>query len=1494
MKSKHLLLTLLMALLVPWAANAQTSLWSEDFEGGSMPTGWTTDGSGSWSVGVGDYSTSTGAGHGSYNAKITHGTTGNVTKLITPEIDLSTVASAELSFMHVQRSWAGDIDQLKVYYRTSSSDSWNLLVAYTTAFASWTTESGMVLPTPSSTYQLAFEFKDNYGYGVGVDNIVIVPGASCPKPSGIVATPNGRNVTLTWTSDATSFDVAYSMDASATPADNIVATVSTPTCTLNDLTLDVDHYFWVRANCSGTEQSDWSDPASVHLGYCTPAPTSVDNNGISHVTFGIGENVVNNDTPKATYADYHNLVGAVNAGIEATIAITFQTGYTYNTFVWVDLDNSFSFDADEVICYGECSPSNPTTLTLNFTIPATQTLGDFRMRIGSADSGLGSDPANANPCYASSYGCFQDYTLRVLEVPSCLPVSDVAVSNITAHEATITWTSDADAWQICVNDDEENLIDVTATTYNFTGLDGETTYTIKVRTNCGDDEYSDWTTVNFTTDIACHAPTNLYVDYITRTSAVVYWTGEGNFVLQYGEEPDAILRGAELEWITIENATSPQALTGLTPSTDYAVRVKKVCGGIDGESVWTQSGFTTDEACPAPSGLTATPYAYSAVLNWQGISDSYTVSYRQPGYEEGGLSETFDNTSIPAGWMRYSGLVDNVVAGTATLSSSTYSGGWIFTNTNVFGRYHTRLNIYGTSVNYWLVTPEVTPSNGTFTFDLALTDFNSADPIEDPTAQADDRFVVLVYADSTWTILREWNNSGSAYVYNTIATEGEAVSIDLSAYVGQTVKIAFYGESTVSNNGDNDLHIDNVVIGDPQLVVEDWQTVTVDEATATITGLMPETTYEWNVQGDCGEWGTSEESATMTFTTSNNTCPMPTNLVAANVKATTADLSWNGSPDVESFTVRYRTPGYYVGGIVEGFESGTMPAGWTKSGNGTWTVNEGYGFLNIPAHTGTYNAIINHGTSEDETFLITPMIDLSGETNPTLSFWYINYAWSGDIDEIHVYYRVDEGEWVEFWNTTEEHQEWTESEAIALPNPSANYQVGFSMVDKYGRGVGLDDIVIGNPQVIPATEWQTVTTTDMNVTLTGLTPETPYEAQVKSDCSDPEAWSNTVSFTTNQLFIYTLDIAGFGGGSLNWYLISSPIGDVNPTNVENMLRDNPEEYDLYAFDQAQPQEEWQNYKDSNFIMEAGKGYLYANQDNVTLTFTSEQPYTGNGEVTLVKDDAAHPDMLGWNLVGNPFGETAYIVDGRPFYVMNDGRWKVIASATNAIQPMQGIFVHAEENGETMTFSTTPMPVKSANLALNLTENSNVVDRAIVNFGGERNLPKLQLNGNSTEVYIPMDGKDYAVVSAGEMGELPVSFKAESNGNYTMSFTSQEVSFSYLHLIDNMTGADVDLLANPSYTFNAQTTDYTSRFRLVFATGSSVDGDSFAFINGAGNLSIFGIEGEATVQVVDVLGHMVSSNTFSGSYERKLDVAPGVYMIRLIQGNDVKVQKMVIK
>lgn len=376
-----------------------------------------------------------------------------------------------------------------------------------------------------------------------------------------------------------------------------------------------------------------------------------------------------------------------------------------------------------------------------------------------------------------------------------------------------------------------------------------------------------------------------------------------------------------------------------------------------------------------------------------------------------------------------------------------------------------------------------------------------------------------------------------------------------------------------------------------------------------------------------------------------------------------------------------------------------------------------------------------------------------------------------------------------------------------------------------------------------------------------------------------------LNFVTEQTF--TKEIAAYteNGG---YYLIASPIGEVNPENVTNMLSN---DFDFYYFDQAAADTlEWINYRDTidgGFNMIPGKGYLYANSGDVTLTFKGF-PYDGDGEVTLAYD--ANARFAGWNLVGNPFANTAYI--DREFYIMNEFGTEIITGEGNSVEAMEGIFVVAETDGETMIFSTEE-PNRGASLTMNITQNRGAaIDRAIVRFGEESTLPKFMLNENNTKVYIPQDNKDYAVVSVNsDMGEMPVSFKAAKNGTYTLSFSNEEVSFSYLHLIDNLTGVDVDLLETPSYSFDAKTTDYATRFKLVFATGNATD-DSFVFFSN-GNW-VINNDGKAIVQVVDVTGRILKSEQIEGSYSMSINAAPGVYMFRLISGNDVKVQKVVVR
>jgi hypothetical protein len=63
--------------------------------------------------------------------------------------------------------------------------------------------------------------------------------------------------------------------------------------------------------------------------------------------------------------------------------------------------------------------------------------------------------------------------------------------------------------------------------------------------------------------------------------------------------------------------------------------------------------------------------------------------------------------------------------------------------------------------------------------------------------------------------------------------------------------------------------------------------------------------------------------------------------------------------------------------------------------------------------------------------------------------------------------------------------------------------------------------------------------------------------------------------------------------------------------------------------------------------------------------------------------------------------------------------------------------------------------------------------------------------------------------------MPINFKAAHDGTYTLMFEKEDLELKSLHRIDNLTGDVIDLLAMPSYTFEAKTTDHASRFKLVF-------------------------------------------------------------------------------
>lgn len=110
-------------------------------------------------------------------------------------------------------------------------------------------------------------------------------------------------------------------------------------------------------------------------------------------------------------------------------------------------------------------------------------------------------------------------------------------------------------------------------------------------------------------------------------------------------------------------------------------------------------------------------------------------------------------------------------------------------------------------------------------------------------------------------------------------------------------------------------------------------------------------------------------------------------------------------------------------------------------------------------------------------------------------------------------------------------------------------------------------------------------------------------------------------------------------------------------------------------------------------------------------------------------------------------------------------------------------------------------------------------------------------------------------------------------------------------IDNLTGTNIDLLTTPSYTFEGKTTDYASRFRLVFSASGDADDAPFAFIDADGNLVVLG---EGTLQVFDILGHQLYAKQVSLTTNLSTLTTPGVYVLRLINGENVRTQKIVVR
>lgn len=601
------------------------------------------------------YSSSNGAGHSGKCVRFDsdYNNNGNINYLKTPSMDFPAGKPMQLRFWY-KNATGGDFS---VYISTDGGQTHSTALAQSLPNVSSWTEKEIPLPSSyigSPNIVIVFKGTSNYASNGAIllDDVTIEEAPSCNFPRSLTLNGfSGINPILGWT--ATGTETQWQVSYSTTSGDhNTTAEAGSNPFTLTGLNPQTKYYVSVRAKCSETDHSAWSDEISFN----TPqTPVTVDAQHPFDDSFEGNEcgwllengnltnqwywgTATNNGGAKSIYVS--NDGGTTNAYTYTQAANVYATktfsceqdgiyqfsydwhakGDSYGAYDWMRVAlvpatveftassttpsgltaNGFPASWQAIALDGGTKLWNSTTWQ-NKAVEVELTAGTYKMvfiwrnntNYQTQDK---QPPAAIDNVHISIVGCAQPTELTV---------------TAQARTATVTWNAGNDSqWQVAYGTvsgepDENTFQTVTAATCSFSGLTPETDYYAFVRTVCGEGNYSEWSEQSFTTTEACPAPTNLTYSNVGPYTATVSWTagatGQTAWKLQYKKHSDSQWS----ETIEINNATTYQ-LTGLSAITSYDVQVKAVCGDEDGASEWlTRTNlFTTD------CGALELPYSY--------------------------------------------------------------------------------------------------------------------------------------------------------------------------------------------------------------------------------------------------------------------------------------------------------------------------------------------------------------------------------------------------------------------------------------------------------------------------------------------------------------------------------------------------------------------------------------------------------------------------------------------------------------------------------------------------------------------------------------------------------------------------------------------------------------------------------------------------------------------------------------------------------------------
>ncbi|GGD14812.1 hypothetical protein GCM10011343_02310 [Flavobacterium orientale] len=404
----------------------------------------------------------------------TQGNSASNTWFFTRKIPFPAAGTYRISYKYgSSRESANFVQKMRVAYGTTNTAAGmtNVIADHHTIKESPLTNAIYITLPAAGEYFIGFNGYANATQGILQIDDISVDYGSCVPPTNLISAQIGyTSAVISWTHTTPQAPGGYQYfvapTASAiTPINTTLPTgsvfVGENVAFVTGLNSSTQYQYWVRSVCVGGEVSEWSlsntFTTNAPIVYCSPSGAGFpqDQRGITNVAFG----AINNTTGIETnnYGDYSYLSTNVPQNTTVPIAITYRTGFTYDTQIWIDWNNDGDFDDDQELVYtGMSTNSNPTTLLASFFVPIevnnggniTNTLGEHRLRIGGIDSPSFSGGA-LTPCRNGAYQAFEDYTIYVIPPPPPLTINVandvICLGDITT---TVAITSDIDDYQV--------------------------------------------------------------------------------------------------------------------------------------------------------------------------------------------------------------------------------------------------------------------------------------------------------------------------------------------------------------------------------------------------------------------------------------------------------------------------------------------------------------------------------------------------------------------------------------------------------------------------------------------------------------------------------------------------------------------------------------------------------------------------------------------------------------------------------------------------------------------------------------------------------------------------------------------------------------------------------------------------------------------------------------------------------------------------------------